>query len=154
MGEKPEIMAVNLFNSGYNCAEAVFRAIIRELNLDPGEMVKVATPFGGGISGQGLMCGCLTGAAMAVGLAQGRREADLEAKNRCYTTVRQIFNEFETKFGTYLCRELSGVDFSTEEGRQQYAGSVHTRVCVPLVAWATRMALKELGKREQPASQP
>jgi C_GCAxxG_C_C family probable redox protein len=64
--------AKKLFDSGYNCAESVFCAVSQELALKPGRAQKLATGFGAGVARQGLACGAFTGAAMAVGLAQGR----------------------------------------------------------------------------------
>ena len=126
--------AVERFNSGYNCAEAVFMA--------GGEIVgKEASPsamtgFGGGIARQGSVCGALTGAIAAIGLAAGRTEgSDLETKQQVYRSAGELFRRFREEFGSEHCTYLCGCDLSTQDGRDRFVREdVHHRVCVRFVS--------------------
>jgi C_GCAxxG_C_C family probable redox protein len=69
----PERRGVRLFDSGYNCAEAVLLATSQDaLRRKVGAVIpRIATGFGGGISRNGDVCGALTGGIMGIGLAGG-----------------------------------------------------------------------------------
>ena len=136
----PENTAVRLFDSGYNCAEAVLIATSQDLLRGKFETVipKIATGFGGGIGRNGDVCGALTGGIMRIGLAMGRNSAE-ESRDRCYGAVDHFYSAFVTEFGTSKCRELTGVDLNTEEGRALYQARIHSERCTKIVSWAARV---------------
>ena len=73
------------------------------------------------MSRRGEVCGAVTGALMALGLAQG---ADTPAgKEKAYQLGQDFLQRFEIKHGTILCRELIDSDISTPEGHQQARAS-------------------------------
>lgn len=111
--------AVAAFNEGYNCAQSVLVALAPELGLSREEAVRVASGFGGGMARQGDTCGAVTGAMMALGLAQGSAQAEEAAKQRVYASVEQLFREFQERNGSRICRDLLGCDLGTEEGRRK-----------------------------------
>lgn len=134
--ELPEERAVEYFNSGYNCAESVLKAVVESMELGMEHPERVATPFGGGIGRQGHVCGCLTGAAMAVGLAIGRTAAsDLAGKTHAYDAVARLFERFNSQAGAVQCRELTGLQFNE---------TTHHQVCCPLVRLAVRITCEEI----------
>ena len=134
--ESIEERAVRFFNSGYNCAESVLKAVAESIGTDIGDVQRVATAFGGGIARQGYTCGCLSGAAMAVGLLAGRTSPeDLPGKERVYETVVRLFEKFKKQAGAESCREISGLTFDQP---------THLNVCCPLVGFAARIASEEI----------
>ena len=100
---------------------------------------RVATGFGGGLSRNGDVCGALTGGIMRIGLAVGRNSAE-ESRDRCYGAVDRFYSAFVKEFGTCKCRELTGLDLKTEEGRAAYQARVHLERCTKIVSWAARVA--------------
>lgn len=142
----PRDVAVEQFDRGYNCAEAILLA------LAPGAMVepqRAGTAFGGGIARRGLTCGCLTGCAVAVGLRLGRTSPeDKETKELIYRVVNDVFRRFEDEFGTLECRKLTGLDFN-EANPQEELDRVHAEVCTKLVRFAADAALAELAAVEK-----
>jgi C_GCAxxG_C_C family probable redox protein len=137
----PEKNAMRLFDSGYNCAEAVLLATSQEVLRGRVETTipRVATGFGGGMSRNGDVCGALVGGIMRIGLAVGRNSAG-ESRDRCYEAVDRFYYSFVTEFGTCKCRELTGLDLKTEEGRAAYQARVHSERCTKIVFWAARVA--------------
>jgi C_GCAxxG_C_C family probable redox protein len=137
----PRDLAVEQFDRGYNCAEAILLA------LAPGAMVepqRAGTAFGGGIARRGLTCGCLTGCAVAVGLRLGRTSPeDKDTKELVYRVVNDVFRRFEDAFGTLECRKLTGLDFD-QENPQGELDRVHAEVCTKLVRFVADAALAEL----------
>ena len=122
-------------------------AVAQELKLKPGRAQKLATGFGGGIARQGLACGALTGAAMAVGLALGRtRPWDKEAKDRVYALVAGLERDFLRKAWAFNCREITGLDFRKPGDQKRYTATVHHKVCAPIVAYMVMQTVKKLRK--------
>ena len=66
-GEK----AVKLFESGYNCAQAVAAAFADVTGLEEKQAARMASAFGGGMGRLREVCGAVTGAAVVLGLRHG-----------------------------------------------------------------------------------
>jgi C_GCAxxG_C_C family probable redox protein len=137
--------AVRYFDEGNNCAEAVLRTFAADLGQDD-PVVRMATGFGGGMGRAGATCGALSGGAMALGLRFGRIEGDdLAAKNRCYAAVTALRERFAAECGAVDCRQLIGIDLTTEEGRQRARDAgLHDTVCRQCVEVAARLAAEIL----------
>ena len=126
--------AVALFNQGYNCSQALLATFGPELGLDRGLALKAAGPFGGGIARSGDLCGAVTGAVMAIGLRYSSDQVDPEAKARSYAAVHRMLQEFQSRHGSIVCRDLLGCDIGTEEGRAEaQARDTHHTVCPQFV---------------------
>lgn len=62
--------------------------------------------------------------------------------------VQEFRRRFEAEMGNIGCRELTGLDLSTEEGMKQAMGSdVAQRVCFPAVATSYRLVVELLKER-------
>ncbi|MDO9547762.1 MAG: C-GCAxxG-C-C family protein [Candidatus Marinimicrobia bacterium] len=99
--------AAHYYQSGYNCAESVSRAIIEHFsatnNLD---FLKVASLFGGGIgSSHEERCGAFTGGIIAISYLLGRTapEANIDLAKEIAIEYR---NDFIQQFGTLHCQTL------------------------------------------------
>jgi C_GCAxxG_C_C family probable redox protein len=104
--------AVQLFLSGYSCAQAVLMAFSTPLGLDEALAAKVACAFGGGISHMGLTCGAVTGALMVIGLKHG---GGPEAKQPTYLIGKDFISRFSVLHGSINCTELIGYDLSNPD---------------------------------------
>jgi C_GCAxxG_C_C family probable redox protein len=124
--------SIEYFDSGFNCAESVLLASVGKQKNVP----RVATAFGGGMGRMGEVCGALTGALMAVGIKKGRDEPETEKRDEVYRLVQTLFMDFHQKFGSILCRELTGCDLRTEEGKRKFSDEkIHYAKCHELVAF-------------------
>ena len=57
---------------------------------------------------------------MAIGLKHGRLRADdQETRDLAHSLVDRFVQEFESRHGSIVCRELLGFDISTPEGMEQ-----------------------------------
>jgi C_GCAxxG_C_C family probable redox protein len=109
--------AVDCFNSGFSCSQAVFSTYSQELGLDPKTALKVAGAFGGGMGHIGETCGAVTGAFMAIGLKYGKtRPEDNDAKEKTYALVQEFATRFKAINGSIRCKELLEFDISTPDG--------------------------------------
>ena len=102
-----EEMAKALFCEGYNCAQAVFCAFSDVTGLDRDTAAKLASSFGGGLGRLREVCGAVSGAAMALGMARGCSDPkDAGAKQAHYELVRDFAGRFRESEGSIICREL------------------------------------------------
>ncbi len=128
--------AVRYFKSGYNCAESVLKAVVDSVGTEVEDPQRLATGFGGGIARQGYVCGCLSGAAIAIGLLAGRTAPDdLAGKDRVYSAVTHLFEKFKTQAGSLECRDISGLKFDQP---------THLNICCPLVSFTAHAACEEI----------
>jgi len=138
-----EDQAKRHFNSGYNCAGSVLLAVSKEpgvSRLSPESFIpRIATGFGGGVGRNGDICGALSGGVMAINIALGRDRSE-DSRDPCYQAVDRFYNDFVKTFGTCKCRELTGVDLKTLQGKEAYQSQVHQERCNPIVAWSAKRA--------------
>jgi len=141
--------AVALFESGYNCAEAIVRALAPSaLDAEP-TLHRAATGFGAGIARRGLTCGCLTGFAIAVGLRLGRTAPeDLNGKERTYWIIDEIMDRFAARFGRVDCRALTGLDFNAPIPQEE-KDRVMREVCARLVRFTAETGSAALATAER-----
>lgn len=111
--------AVERFNNGFNCSQAVLSSYSEQFGLDCDRAFKVATGFGGGMR-MSETCGAVTGAFMVLGLKYGNTTAqDQQAKEKTYEMILEFTNRFKVRNGSVVCRELLGCDINTQEGRKK-----------------------------------
>jgi len=108
--------AVEKFEKGFNCSQAVLSSYCEQFGLDCNTALRIATGFGGGMK-IGETCGAVTGAFMVLGLKYGNATPeDKETKEKTYEMVIEFTNRFKARNGSVICRELLGCDISTPEG--------------------------------------
>jgi C_GCAxxG_C_C family probable redox protein len=120
-----------------------------EIETENGIIPQIAFGFAGGIGNTGAVCGAVIGAVMAIGLRLGRddlgRADAMDEGLRRLAVAQEFRRRFETEMGTINCRELTGADLSTEEGREQYMSSdIPMTVCFPAVGIAYRLVVNLL----------
>ena len=72
MSEQAPQRSLELFQSGFFCAESVLLAIAESQGIQSDLIPRIATGFCSGISRTGGMCGAVSGAIMGIGLVAGR----------------------------------------------------------------------------------
>ena len=109
--------ATRRFESGFNCCQSILSTYCEEFGLDRTLALKMATAFGGGMMNLSKTCGVITGGLMVIGLKMGRTEADdLFSKEKTYDFAREFYELFKERHGSTDCKDLVGIDRSTEEG--------------------------------------
>jgi len=138
--------ALEYFASGFNCAEAVLLSLAEATQVNCACIPRMATGFGGGIGRTGDVCGAISGAVMALGLAFGRDTAtDADAKEDTYSKVALLVNAFSNEYGSVSCRDLIGCDLSTKKGQEEAkAKRIHSEICPKFVAFVTAEAWRML----------
>jgi C_GCAxxG_C_C family probable redox protein len=142
---KPDC-AVECFNSGFNCAQAVFSTYCDKLGLDKTTAMRIAGGFGGGMGHIGETCGAVTGALMLIGLKHGKvHKDDNDAKEKTYALIKEFTKQFKDIHGSVRCTELLGYDISTEEGlKAAREANVWGTVCAKFVKDSSQIVEKLL----------
>ncbi|MGD8505090.1 MAG: C-GCAxxG-C-C family protein [Candidatus Bathyarchaeota archaeon] len=144
--------ASSYFRNGYNCAESTLLAIAEDvLGIESDLIPKIATGFGGGISRLGYTCGAVSGVVMGFGLKYGRKDPE-ELRARTYKRVAEFHKRFRSRFGSIICKELSGCDLSTIEGVRKFREeNVHEQKCSYFVNGAIEIFMNLINdKTEDP----
>ena len=133
--------AVNMFESGYACAQSVFTTYADLFGIDRETALKLSGPLSAGVGRMREVCGTVSAMAMLSGLKKGFTDPeDLAGKEESYALVRRMSDAFREQHGTILCRELigrSGPEDPRPEPRTQ--AYYDHRACAKYVATAARL---------------
>jgi len=149
MNQKDTLLenATSLFLGGYNCAQSVLLAMFEHWKGRSDLIPKVASGFGGGMGLCGSACGALTGGVMALSIKYGSNEPSAEKREKCYKLVKRLYELFETKHGTVLCRQLIGYDLSSRKGLEEARkANVFDKKC-PIFVGTVIQALIDVDER-------
>ena len=129
--------AVQLFENGYVCSQAVFAAFSSDFGVSKDDALKIGACFGSGMR-KGEVCGACTGALMVLGLLYGQKHiGDPQEREISNRINDMMMSQFEKNNGSYICNDLLGYDISTPEGAQKARGKgLFTEFCPKMVASA------------------
>lgn len=99
--------AAELFESGYNCAQAVAVAFCDVIGMEPKAVAAMASSFGGGMGRMREVCGAVSGMLLVAGILYGYdTPGDDESKKVHYQRVQAMAEEFRQEAGSIICREI------------------------------------------------
>lgn len=128
------------FEKGFNCAQATFLPFAKRMGLDESTALMIATPFGGGMGHAGQICGAVSGALMAIGLAKGTAVVDREKKSACYVLAKTFQDKFREIHGSVTCPGLLGLDIGKpEEMAQASSQGMFSNICPEFVDDAVKI---------------
>ena len=98
--------AAELFNSGYNCAQAVAASFSDVTGLTPEMSAKLISAFGGGMGRMREVCGAVSGMFFVLSALYGYENPNPEAQKALYTAVQELAEKFRQQNGSIICREI------------------------------------------------
>lgn len=99
--------AKGLFESGFNCCQAVFGAFAEDFGMDLDTALRLSASFGGGFGRLREVCGAVSGMALTLGMASGSAEpSDQAAKAANYALMQEVAEDFRKMNGSIICRDL------------------------------------------------
>lgn len=138
--ENKKEKAMNLFENGCNCSQAVLLAFAEEFGVDEEKAIAFTVPFGGGMSKQGKTCGCLSGALMVIGLQFGKDSTTIiENRGISYTMGKEFIERFHAEFGATDCKELIQLDLNKKADLEQASKHVFGNRCKNMVGRTAEM---------------
>jgi C_GCAxxG_C_C family probable redox protein len=92
-------------NEGFWSADSLFLSAVKFLK-QPEDLVRIATPFGGGM-GQKDLCGYLTGGFMAIGLFAGASKGgDRAARQKTSRLAKEYYDWWTSNYPVH-CKEIN-----------------------------------------------
>ena len=149
MGSEKVKKAVEYFENGFCCSQAVFTTFATEYGISEEMALKIATQFGGGAR-KGEMCGSVSGALMALGLKYGFSDGTAqEEKELAHQKAEEFMNRFIEKKGTVVCRELLKHDLS-RAGELEICRElgIFKTICPEMIRCAAEIAEQMLGEEK------
>ena len=108
--EKRVARGVELFKSGYNCAQAVAGAFVDLYDIPQDVIMRMSASFGGGIGRMRRTCGAASGMFMLAGLENGCATTETPEKRAVnYSLVQDLAERFKEENGSLTCAELLGL---------------------------------------------
>lgn len=105
---RPE-KAKELFENGYNCAQAVFCAFGDVTGFEREAAIRFSAGFGGGMGRLREVCGAVSGMTMVLSCVFASADPnDAQKKKELYALIQRAAGEFKAENGSYVCRELLG----------------------------------------------
>jgi C_GCAxxG_C_C family probable redox protein len=132
--------SVELFKSGFFCAESVLQAIAESQGIHSDLIPRIATGFCSGISRTGGICGAVSGAMMGINLVAGRN-SPAESIELSYALTQKLISRFEKQYGSVNCRQLIGCDLATEAGQRYFMENNLMERCLQYAEEATSLAV-------------
>ena len=127
------------------CGESILMAGCEALGVKSNLVPDFALGLAGGIGLQGQTCAVLTGSALVLSLAVGKREKEYAKKKmQTFEVVGRVYNAFKKRFGNTDCRSLCGLDLTKPEGRNKLKESVKEQTCARFVRVGSELLAKEL----------
>jgi len=142
---------VELFKSGYNCAQAVVGAFADLYEVPQDLALRMSASFGGGMGRMRLTCGAASGMFMLAGLENGCSTTESpEKRAENYALVQELAAMFKEENGSLTCAELLGlrsgkaeVPVPSERTKEYYKA----RPCAMMVESACRIFAEKVLKR-------
>ncbi len=137
----PTELCIRRFLDGESSAQAVFSTFTEDSGLDLDVRLRLASAFGSGARLADGTCGALVGGLLVLGLREGfASPRDVEGRRTLHGLAGRLTSAFAARHGSVLCREVSGHDLSTEQGRAAaHQARVRTLRCVEVVRVAAEL---------------
>lgn len=140
--------AKEFFEQGYNCCQSVLLAFGDMTGLDDKTAARVASGFGGGIGALREVCGTFSGACMALGMIDGYDEPNAnEIKKALFANIKEFAKRFADDNGSYICRELLGLDKKNPAPGDSAQPYRRKRPCAELCAYSAQLLETLLAER-------
>lgn len=148
--------AVQLFKSGYNCAQSVTAAFADIYGYTEEQALTMSAGFGGGIGRMRMTCGAFCGATILAGMDCGCTDAkNRDGKSANYKVVQDMADKFKTENGSLICADLLGLNgaipktMTSPEASERTPEYYKTRPCAQKVECAARIFAEYLENKNK-----
>jgi len=110
--------------------------------------------FGGGLGGNGEVCGAVAGALAVLGMRFSRAAEDEKEDPRMWSYTRELIERFRKEIakdhGGILCREIARVDWHDREQARNFYKSERVRECGRIVGDTAALVGELLERAAEP----
>lgn len=139
--------AIEIFEHGYNCSQAVFMAYADKYGIELETAAKLATSFGGGMGRLREVCGAVSGMFLVLGMEYPFTDTkDKASKNLNYKMVQKAANAFKSEMGSYICADLLKLKHQPQNPESSERNEVYykSRPCTRCVRVAVEIVGEEV----------
>jgi len=111
--------AIDCFQSGYNCSQAVAMDFAADSKILPDIVLQAAAGFGGGYGHNDGPCGAVSGGILVIGLLLRSSHPEGEMKKQLYHLTRQYIEQIQDRLPSLQCTDLCGYNISNDEELQK-----------------------------------
>jgi C_GCAxxG_C_C family probable redox protein len=123
-----------------NCAQSVLTSFCEDFGLNKDLALKIARGFDGGMGQSKGICGAVTGAYMALGLALKTSGEYMKDRMEMANAISEFNRRFKALHGTLNCTDLCGNDLSIpEKAVEARQKNVFANICPGLVRDAVKI---------------
>jgi len=140
-------LALNLFDEGNSCAQAILGAFAQRVNIETKVALKIGAGLGGGLGRKQHICGAISAGAIVLGLKYSSGiPGDTESKEKVSEIVGNYVTECERILGAVQCIDLLKIDLSNPNERLSAKESgLFERVCNNAVVQTAKVLDKYMG---------
>lgn len=142
-----EMMAVQRFH----CSQAIAAVGQEKLGKGNDDVVRAMGAFGGGLGGNGEVCGALAGGLAVLGLRYSRANLDEKENPKMWADAEELVRRFRDEIvqlnGSILCRDISQVDWKDRGQVKEFYTGDKVKKCIRIVG-DTAMLVGEMLERE------
>ncbi len=106
--------------------------------------------FGGGLGGNGEVCGALVGALAVLGLRFSRAQEEEREDRRLWSSAQEFYRRFREEIVGHhpgiACRQIAQVDWQNREEVKNFYQGEKIKECARLVADTARLLAEILDK--------
>ena len=139
--------AAALFDSGYNCAQAIAASFSDVTGLTPEMSAKLVSAFGGGMGRMREVCGAVSGMFFVLSSLSGYDSPNPEAQKNLYTAVQELAENFRQEAGSIICREILKNPPSDPKPTPRTAEFYQKRPCTRMVMLAATLLDEYIAKK-------
>jgi len=142
-----EMMAVQKFH----CSQAIAAVGQEKLEKVNDDVIRAMGAFGGGLGGNGEVCGALAGGLAVLGLRYSRAASGEKENPKMWADTRELAQRFRDEIvnqgGTINCRDICGVDWKDREQTKAFYQGDKVKTCIRIVG-ETAMLVGEMLERK------
>jgi hypothetical protein len=149
------------FSNSFHCARPVFEEVRKSTSVGNPRLERMSVALDGGIGLQGVACGAITGAIMAISLHSGVKNMELSMlknmraffksakkqrkmkpsdSNDVFVGGKKIIEGFLEQTGTLECKDITNTRFDNWKEFQQFGAS--SEKCKELIDFCAKEAIK------------
>lgn len=127
----------------FHCSQAVLAVGQEKLGKGNDDVIRAMGAFGGGLGGNGEVCGALAGGLAVLGLRFSRARQEEKEDPKMWDYTEELLTRFRDNIvkehGSILCRDISRVDWNDRDQVKDFYKGDKVQECIRIVGETARL---------------